>query len=65
MSQFISSYPLNRTEHVWYDQRCGSFKCVLCGAVTTVPSKVDAGSADPERYEPLTPTERDLTPKEA
>lgn len=64
MPQFTDSYPNRRNEHIWHHRRDGSFKCVLCGAITTSPGVVEHKGLAPERYEKLTDEERDLAPVE-
>jgi hypothetical protein len=54
----------NRGYHVWhYRKKEKNWKCVLCGAVSANPGE-ELVKEDwmPERYEPLTDEERNLSP---
>lgn len=63
--QFVDDLPkatarglsFNRSVHIWKSHGL-KWKCVLCGGITNHPTI----NGDVEKYEPLTPEERDLCP---
>lgn len=48
----------DRRLHTWYRRRDGSYKCVICGGISTRPSY----NGLPEKVERLTEEERNLAP---
>ena len=55
--QRVSDAKVDRGYHVWYQRQDGSFKCVLCGGITRVPTDVCEC-----RYEELTKDEKEMCP---
>lgn len=53
----------SRKHHIWHFRASvNNWICVLCGAVSTEPTKVDSGVVHPRTYEELTDQLRQLAP---
>lgn len=56
--QFVGDKFVDRFLHVWKRQKDERYKCILCGGVTTDPSRNDL----PSHFEKLASEERTLCP---
>lgn len=62
MFQKAGKKSLNRSDHVWMEQR-GGYKCCLCGAICVIPPDYPTPHDwMPNKYEQLTRDERDKAP---